>query len=110
MKHFLAALLLAAAAPALALDPPATVLQGTTAQNGLLPVHVDARGGRILLWRPAPDAAGISLRRVQVGARGSRILLSLRSPDAEGISGRFLYTAALETGLERRGVEEAAGN
>src|ERR1044072_2332845 len=73
MKHFLAALLLAAAAPALALDPPATVLQGTTAQNGLLPVHVDARGGRILLSLPAPDA--------------------------EGISGRFLYTAALETGL-----------
>jgi len=73
MKHLLAALLLAAAAPALALDPPATVLQNTVAQNGLLPVHVDARGGRILLSLPAPDA--------------------------EGISGRFLYTASLETGL-----------
>ncbi|HMG46541.1 MAG TPA: zinc-dependent metalloprotease [Allosphingosinicella sp.] len=73
MKPFLAALLLAAAAPALAIDPPAQVLQGTVAQQGLLPVHVDARGGRILLSLPAPDA--------------------------EGISGRFLYVAALETGL-----------
>jgi hypothetical protein len=73
MKLALAALLLATAAPALAIDPPAQVLQGTVAQQGLLPVHVDARGGRILL--------------------------SLPPPDAEGISGRFIYTAALETGL-----------
>jgi len=73
MKLALAALLLAAAAPALALDPPATVLQNTVAQQGLLPVHVDARGGRILLSLPAPDA--------------------------EGISGRFIYVTALETGL-----------
>jgi len=73
MKPLLAALLLAAAAPALALDPPAQVLQNTVAQQGLLPVHVDARGGRILL--------------------------SLPTPDAEGISGRFIYVTALETGL-----------
>jgi Met-zincin/Domain of unknown function (DUF5117) len=74
MKLALVALLLAAAAaPALALDPPAQVLQNTVAQQGLLPVHVDARGGRILL--------------------------SLPPPDAEGISGRFIYVAALETGL-----------
>lgn len=66
-------LLLAAATPALAIDPPAQVLQGTVAQSGLLPVHVDARGGRILL--------------------------SLPPPDAEGLSGRFIYVAALETGL-----------
>jgi hypothetical protein len=74
MKLSLAALLLAAAAaPAFAIDPPAQVLSGTTAQEGLLPVHVDARGGRILLSLPAPDA--------------------------EGISGRFIYVAALESGL-----------
>ncbi|HEY5713198.1 MAG TPA: zinc-dependent metalloprotease [Allosphingosinicella sp.] len=74
MKLRLACLLLAAASvPALAIDPPATVLQGTTEQDGLLPVHVDRRGGRILLSLPAPDA--------------------------EGISGRFLYMASLETGL-----------
>src|SRR4051812_22307907 len=72
MKLHLAALLLAAAAPALAIDPPATVLQNTVLQDGLLPVHVDRRGGRILLSLPAPDA--------------------------DGISGRFIYVAALETG------------
>ena len=73
MKLRLAALILAAAAPALAVDPPAQVLQGTLAQDGLVPVHVDRRGGRILLSLPAPDA--------------------------QGISGRFVYVAALETGL-----------
>jgi len=69
------ALLLAAAAPlpALAIDPPAQVLAGTSAQTGLLPVHVDRRQGRILLALPAPDR--------------------------DGISGRFLYVSALETGL-----------
>ena len=74
MKPLLPALLLACAAtPALAIDPPATVLQNTVEQDGLLPVHVDRRGGRILLSLPAPDA--------------------------EGISGRFIYVATLETGL-----------
>ena len=66
-------LLLALAAPAYAIDPPAQVLQGTVAQDGLLPVHVDTRGGRILLSLPAPGA--------------------------DGISGRFIYVTALETGL-----------
>ncbi len=67
--------LLLAAMPsaAVAIDPPARVLQGTSAQSGLLPVHVDRGGGRILLSLPAPDA--------------------------EGISGRFIYLTALETGL-----------
>jgi hypothetical protein len=74
MKLRLAVLLLAAAAaPALAIDPSPQVLAGTTRQEGLLPVHVDARGGRILLSLPAPDAAGIS--------------------------GRFIYVTALESGL-----------
>jgi Met-zincin/Domain of unknown function (DUF5117) len=75
MKTRLLALLLAAAAPmpALALDPPAQVLAGTSLEDGLLPVHVDRRAGRILLTLPAPDA--------------------------DGISGRFIYLAALETGL-----------
>ena len=66
-------LLLALSAPALAVDPPAQVLQGTTAQDGLLPVHVDRRQGRILLSLPAPAE--------------------------DGISARFLYVASLETGL-----------
>ncbi|MFD1612582.1 zinc-dependent metalloprotease [Sphingomonas tabacisoli] len=61
------------ATPALALDPPAKVLEGTTAQTGLIPLHVDRKGGRILASLPAPDA--------------------------EGVSGRFIYTASLETGL-----------
>jgi hypothetical protein len=71
--HLAALLLLATASPALAADPPATVLQNTVLQDGLLPVHVDRRGGRILLSLPAPDA--------------------------DGVSGRFIYVAALETGL-----------
>jgi len=73
MKPLLAALLLLSATPALAIDPPAQVLQGTVAQDGLVPVHVDRRQGRILLSLPAPDA--------------------------QGIAGRFVYVASLETGL-----------
>src|SRR4051812_28574046 len=76
MKLRLAFLLLGAlSVPGFAADPapPATVLQNTVRQDGLLPVHVDSRGGRILLSLPAPDAAGIS--------------------------GRFIYVAALESGL-----------
>jgi hypothetical protein len=70
------ALLLAStlpATPALAIDPPAKVLEGTSAQSGLIPLNVDRKGGRII-------------------AR-------LAVPDADGVSGRFIYTAALETGL-----------
>jgi hypothetical protein len=48
-------------------------LRGTEAQDGLLPVHIDRKGGRILLSLPASDA--------------------------EGISGRFIYLTTLETGL-----------
>ncbi|HEV7660178.1 MAG TPA: zinc-dependent metalloprotease [Allosphingosinicella sp.] len=73
MKLLLASLLLLAATPAVAIDPPAQVLQGTTLADGLLPVHVDRRQGRILLSLPAPDA--------------------------QGIAGRFVYVASLETGL-----------
>ena len=56
-----------------AAQPPANPLQNTVAQEGLVPVHVDLRGGRILLSLPAPDA--------------------------DGIAGRFIYVASLETGL-----------
>ncbi|MGQ0660998.1 zinc-dependent metalloprotease [Sphingosinicella sp.] len=75
MKLRLAVLLLAAAVPAAAqtINPPAQVLAGTTAQQGLLPVHVDRRIGRILLALPAPDR--------------------------DGVSGRYLYVTGLETGL-----------
>jgi hypothetical protein len=67
-------LLLSASALAAPATPPATPpLQGTERQDGLLPVHVDKAGGRILLSLPAPDA--------------------------EGISGRFIYLTTLETGL-----------
>jgi hypothetical protein len=78
MKQGLVRLLLLLAlaalpAPLLALATPQEVLQGTERQDGLLPVHVDRRGGRVILSLPAPDS--------------------------EGISGRFIYVAALETGL-----------
>lgn len=58
---------------ALAAAPPAKVLEGTVAQTGLLPVHVDRKEGRILLSLPAPDA--------------------------NGVSGRYLYITSLKTGL-----------
>ena len=81
MKLRLACLLAAtalAAAPVFAADPPplrpaAQVLAGTSAEQGLLPVHVDRTNGHIYLTLPAPDG--------------------------DGISGRYLYLAALETGL-----------
>ena len=72
----------AAAAACLALSPPAfaavpdkpaAATAGAVRQDGLLPVYVDKARGRILLSLPAPDA--------------------------QGISGRFLYIAALKTGL-----------
>jgi len=67
------ALSIVLAAPALAKEKPADPLQGTVTSQGLLPVHVDAGKGRILLTLPAADA--------------------------DGISGRFLYMASLKTGL-----------
>ncbi|HEY1145563.1 MAG TPA: DUF5117 domain-containing protein, partial [Allosphingosinicella sp.] len=69
----LSILLVGASLPALAAVPVAPVLQGTTEQTGLLPVHVDRKDGRILLSLPAPDK--------------------------EGVSGRFLYLISLKTGL-----------
>jgi hypothetical protein len=65
----------AAPAPAPVAAPAGAeqALRNTEAQNGLLPVYVDRRGGRVLLSLPAPDA--------------------------EGISGRFIYLTTLETGL-----------
>src|SRR3546814_18898768 len=66
-------LLSSVSATALAAEPAAPVLKGTTAETGLLPVHVDRKEGRILLSLPAPDEAGIS--------------------------GRYLYVTALKTGL-----------
>jgi hypothetical protein len=71
-KAFLTALLLGAAAPAFA-APAAEVLANTSVQNGLLPVHVDRKAGRILLSLPAPDR--------------------------DGISGRYIYVTTLKTGL-----------
>jgi hypothetical protein len=71
-KLLVSLLLLGAASPALA-APAAEVLANTSAQTGLLPVHVDKKAGRILLSHPAPDR--------------------------EGLSGRFIYVASLKTGL-----------
>lgn len=66
-------LLLAPAIAAPAPAPAATGLSGTTKLDGLLPVHVDKKGGRIILSLPAPGA--------------------------DGVSTRLLYTTALKTGL-----------
>ncbi|HMM56345.1 MAG TPA: zinc-dependent metalloprotease [Rudaea sp.] len=49
------------------------IFEGSVALNGLLPVHVDRRDGRILITLPVPSADGVSLR--------------------------LLYTASLRTGL-----------
>jgi hypothetical protein len=70
-----AAACLALSPPAFAAsaDKPAASTAGAVRQDGLLPVYVDKARGRILLSLPAPDA--------------------------QGVSGRFLYVAALKTGL-----------
>jgi hypothetical protein len=65
--------LLLASAPLPTFAQASTPLAGTVQQSGLLPVHVDAKAGRILL--------------------------SLPRPDAQGLMGRYLYVAALRTGL-----------
>ncbi len=51
----------------------AKIFQGTTLMDGLLPVHVDQHDGRIVVTLPAAQA--------------------------DGVSARFLYAAALRTGL-----------
>ena len=38
------------------------IFDGSVAMNGLLPVHVDRRDGRILITLPSPSADGVSLR------------------------------------------------
>jgi hypothetical protein len=76
MKARFVALLLASAAfaaPVLAFDQPPKVLEGTAAQSGLIPLHIDRKAGRIIATLPAPDS--------------------------DGVSGRYIYTASLETGL-----------
>ncbi|WP_114951958.1 zinc-dependent metalloprotease [Sphingosinicella terrae] len=65
-------------APLFAWATPQETLRGTQLQDGLVPVHVDRNGGRILLSLPAPDG--------------------------EGLSGRFIYVTALETGLGSAGL------
>lgn len=52
---------------------PVDPFSGTIASEGLLPVHLDKAGGRILLTLPAPGA--------------------------DGIAGRFLYATTLRTGI-----------
>ncbi len=52
---------------------PADPLAGTELKQGLLPVHIDRKGGRILITLPAPQA--------------------------DGVSARLLYTAQLRTGV-----------
>jgi len=64
---------LALAWPALAATPPADPFAGTVAADGLLPVHGDRAGGRILLTLPAPAA--------------------------DGVAARFLYATTLRTGV-----------
>jgi hypothetical protein len=63
----------AAAAPAFAAPPATAPLAGTERMDGLLPVHVDRKDGRILLALPPAGA--------------------------DGVSTRLLYTTALRTGL-----------
>lgn len=60
-------------APAAPAKTAQDVFQHTTALEGLLPVHVDRRAGRILVTLPAAGA--------------------------DGVSGRFLYATSLRTGL-----------
>ncbi|MDE2308468.1 MAG: hypothetical protein KGJ97_09280, partial [Xanthomonadaceae bacterium] len=53
----------AGTAPAAKPRPTAAqVLRHTVAMHGLLPVHVDRQGGRILVTLPAPQADGVSAR------------------------------------------------
>ncbi len=66
----------ALAAPARAADPAplrpaAQVLAGTTAEEGLVPVHVDRANGRIFLTLPAPGQDGVAGRYLYVTSLGS---------------------------------------
>ena len=65
---------IALAAPVAAAPKPSdAVFQHSTAYSGLLPVHVDVDGGRILLTLPKPGE--------------------------DGVSARYLYSTSLRTGL-----------
>lgn len=48
---------------------------------------------------PQAAASSTALFRVDADQKSGRILATLPAPDAQGVSGRFIYTAALETGL-----------
>lgn len=76
-RHLAVTIALVLASPALAATPPAKdgpaarggdIFAGSTAENGLLSVHVDKAGGRILLTLPPPDADGVSARYVYATA------------------------------------------
>ena len=77
--------------PALAIAAtPAAILKGTKAQSGLLPVHVDAKEGKIYLSLPAPDARGPfrplplcnrAQNRARIGADRARSLAERRLRD-----------------------------
>jgi hypothetical protein len=77
MHHrlFVSAAAIALAAPALATQAPmlASPFANSVAIGGLLPVHVDRNGGRILLTLPPPGT--------------------------DGVSARYLYSTALRSGL-----------
>ncbi len=78
MRRFVLPLLLATSlsAPLAARDKPketASVVAGAQERDGLLKVFTDAKAGKVFLELPPPNA--------------------------DGVSGRFIYTAALETGL-----------
>jgi hypothetical protein len=67
------AILLAAGAPAFAAEKEPAAVEGLERREGLVPVYVDAKKGRILVALPKPDASGVA--------------------------GRYLYASALKTGL-----------
>ena len=70
----LAALMLAAPVIAASITaPPADPFRDTIAFGGLLPVHIDKSGGRVLLTLPPPGA--------------------------DGVAGRFLYATTLRSGI-----------
>lgn len=63
LRLLFAPLALMIAAPAFAADGQGTaIFAGTRSAAGLLPVHIDEQGGRILLTLPPPDSDGVSAR------------------------------------------------
>lgn len=72
-RVLLAGIALLIATPTLSADPPKDPLAGVRTISGLLPVHVDDAGGRILVTLPPPGAGGLI--------------------------GRYLYVTSLRTGV-----------